>query len=192
MNIVHKRGVEMPKVLESPRETILMYAKEIVNTKGIEHLTMREVSIASGIAVGTIYNYFPTKKALTFELIENYWYDYLLIVDKIDKTEPDLFLKLFKIYEQMNVFVKTFKEIWVKNLASEHTPDGIAKKDIFVDKLSKKIEFMLIEAENNKKISLSILPNILAKFLILNFIMMAQMQSFNYEDFNKILVKLFS
>lgn len=182
----------MPKVLESPRETILMYAKEIVNTKGIDHLTMREVSIASGIAVGTIYNYFPTKKALTFELIENYWYDYLLIVDKIDKTEPDLFLKLFKIYEQMNLFVKTFKEIWVKNLTSEHTPDGIAKKDIFVDKLSKKIECMLIEAESNKKINLSILPNVLAKFLILNFMMMAQMQSFKYDDFNKILIKLFS
>ncbi|MBD7911849.1 MULTISPECIES: TetR/AcrR family transcriptional regulator [Clostridium] len=177
----------MPKILENPKESILSYAKEIVLTQGIENLTMREVSKKSGIAVGTIYNYFPTKSILTIELIENYWYEYLNIVDDIDKNFDDLFIKLQEIFKQMNFFVDTFKEIWIKNYSSEYTDDGLNRKNVFLDKLYKKLEKILIKEQDKKTIHLSIDPYIIAKFLILNFMMMAQMNQFEYEDFDKII-----
>jgi AcrR family transcriptional regulator len=177
----------MPKILENPKECILLYAKEIVLTEGIENLTMRAVSKKSGIAVGTIYNYFPTKKDLTIELIENYWYEYLNIVDEIDENYQDLFLKLNEIFNQMTFFVNTFKEIWIKNYSSEYTDDGITRKNVFLDKLNKKIETILINEQNKKVICLSLDPYIIAKFLILNFMMMAQMNQFEYKDFDKII-----
>jgi AcrR family transcriptional regulator len=187
MNIVHKRGENMPKILENPKESILVFAKEIVLNTGIENLTMRQVSKRSGIAVGTIYNYFPTKQDLILELIENYWYEYLISLEEIDKNNTDLFIKLEEIFNKLNFFVDTFKEVWIKNSSSEYTEDGKLRKNIFVDKLNKRLEAILIEAQNKNTITLSIEPAVLAKFLILNFIMMSQMKQFAYEDFNKII-----
>ena len=177
----------MPKILENPKESILIFAKEIVLNTGIENLTMRSVSKKSGIAVGTIYNYFPTKQDLILELIENYWHEYLHSIEEVDKSNDDLFVKLEKIFNKLNFFVDTFKQVWIKNSNSEYTEDGRLRKNIFLDKLNKKLEAILVEEQNRSTITLSVEPTILAKFLILNFIMMSQMKQFAYEDFNKII-----
>ncbi|MDS0526930.1 TetR/AcrR family transcriptional regulator [Clostridium sp. SHJSY1] len=177
----------MPKILENPKESILLYAKDIVLTEGIENLTMREVSKKSGIAVGTIYNYFPTKKDLTIDLIENYWYEYLSLVDEADKSSSDFFSKLHKIFNDMAFFVDTFKEVWIKNTSSEYTIDGINRKNIFLDKLTQRLEHIIEKEKDKKNINFSMSSYILAKFLILNFMMMSQMKQFNYDDFEKII-----
>lgn len=177
----------MPKILENPKNSILLYAKEIVITEGIENLTMREVSKKSGIAVGTIYNYFPTKKDLTIELIENYWYDYLNLVDNIDKSSSDFFLKLRDIFADMAFFVDKFKEVWIKNNSSEYTIDVMNRKNLFTDKLIKKLEYIIQKEKDEKSISFSMDSYTLAKFLILNFMMMSQTKQFHYDDFEKII-----
>ena len=182
----------MPKVLENPKEAVLLFAKEIVLKDGIDKLTMREVSKKSGIAVGTIYNYFPTKKDLTLQLIENYWYEFLYIVEEIDKNYDDLFIKLHEIFNKMNFFVETFKVLWIKNSFSEYTEDGMLRQNVFLDKLTKKIETILITEQNMKVINLSIETDVISKFLILNFITMAQMKQFKYEDFDTIIKDYFS
>lgn len=177
----------MPKVIDNLREAILAQSREIVISQGIDKLTMREVSNKTGIAVGTIYNYFPTKRELTTVLIEEYWNEYLNHIDEIDKKSADLFTKLYEIYKKMEYFVDTFKEIWVKNYTSGYSKDGMERKNIFVDKLVKRIEDILVTAVNNRTIKLRIEPAVIAKFLIQNFMMMAQMKQFEYNDFDKII-----
>ena len=60
----------MPKLYEDLRETIVQEAKVLIVSNGYGKLNMREVAKASGIAVGTIYNYFPTKDSLMLVLNE--------------------------------------------------------------------------------------------------------------------------
>lgn len=192
MNIVHKGSEIMPKVIDNLRETILLQAREIVVNQGIDKLTMREVSNKTGIAVGTVYNYFPTKRELTTVLIEKYWYEYLIHIDEIDSSVDDLFDKLHGIYSRMEYFVDKFKEIWVKNYSTGYSEDGMVRKNIFIDKLVDRIEKILVDELNKQTIRLTVEPSVIAKFLIQNFMMMAQMRQFEYNDFDKIIRDYFS
>lgn len=180
----------MPKIIDNPKEEILKQARDIVVTEGYDQLTMRNVSKRSGIAVGTIYNYFPTKQHLSIKLMENYWYDYLIAVEEIDKKEINLFQKLLEIYEKLETFVETFKEVWVKNSSTKYSQEGLARKKNFVEKLNKKLETILLKEEQKGNIRLFLDAGKLSEFLILNFIMMAQMKQFQYNDFEKIIKKL--
>lgn len=190
MNIVQKGGMEVPKILDNPREVILSHAREIVLNEGYDNLTIRAVSKKSGISVGTIYNCFSTKTELTLQLLEDYWYGYLDTVDEIDKNESDLFLKLFKIYEKFNSFFDTFKEDWLKNTTSGHSENSLIRKNNFLEKIIKRVEAILIESQNNNSINLFLEPYTISKFLISNFSMMAQFKDFEYNDFEKIIRKI--
>ena len=58
MNSVQFGGGIMNKVVTS-KEEILAASRELVLEKGIMSLSMRSVAEACGVAVGSIYNYFP-------------------------------------------------------------------------------------------------------------------------------------
>lgn len=180
----------MPKIIENPKEVILYHAKSIIVGEGYDSLTMRYVSEKSGIAVGTIYNYFPTKKALTIQLMEDYWYDYLTVVEEIDRSEADLFLKLRQIYDKLVSFFETFMEVWLKNSNSEYDDESRSRKNNFMEMLTKTLEDILVVSENKGRITLLLNPNETSKFILLNFIMMAQMKQFEYDNFEKIIKKL--
>ncbi len=191
MNIVQKGGKEVPKIIDNPEEVILSHARDIILNDGYTSLTMRKVSNNSGIAVGTIYNYFPTKDHLTLRLMEDYWYDYLKALDEIDRLEADLFAKLFRIYKKLDDFTQTFLEVWVKNSTPGYTEDSRNRKKNFMQKLSKRLEEILMEAHGKEIIHLPLEPSATAEFLLLNFLTMAQMKQFEYNNFEKILKKLF-
>lgn len=181
----------MPKIIENLRDTILSVAKNIVIEEDYDRLTMRKVSEESGIAVGTIYNYFPTKQALMIQLLEDYWYEYLIIIDEIDHSETDFYGKLSKIFIKLEEFLNTFMEVWLKNSRPGYDDDSRSRKDIFTEKLIVKLEEILTEAEKTGEINLILDSHELANFLLMNFIMMAQMKQFKYENFKKIIIKLF-
>lgn len=62
----------MNKTLTS-KEAILAVAKEIVTQAGTQALNMREVAQRCNVAVGSVYNYFPSKEDLLIETIQMVW-----------------------------------------------------------------------------------------------------------------------
>lgn len=62
-NIVTSRGL------------ILSESRKIVMDKGISAINMRTVANACGVAVGSIYNYFPSKTELISATVEDVWKD---------------------------------------------------------------------------------------------------------------------
>ena len=54
----------MPKIIENLRQTLLSAARTLLLREGYAALTIRRVAAISGIAVGTVYNYFPSKELL--------------------------------------------------------------------------------------------------------------------------------
>jgi AcrR family transcriptional regulator len=54
---------------EENRERILEKATEIFIGKGFEASTTRDIAQASGLAVGTLFNYFPTKETLAMTMV---------------------------------------------------------------------------------------------------------------------------
>ena len=48
-------------------------AKKEARSKGLEKIGMREISSASSVALGTLYNYFPDKESLIIATISSIW-----------------------------------------------------------------------------------------------------------------------
>lgn len=66
---------------EISRENIINIAKEIVSKEGIQAVNMRYISKKAGFAVGSIYNYFPSKNDLIIAVVESIWED-IFHIDK--------------------------------------------------------------------------------------------------------------
>ena len=68
----------MPKILHEPRENILSAAQTELREKGVRGFNIRDVAKLSGVAIGTIYNYYGDKYRLVVEVAKD------LFREKID------------------------------------------------------------------------------------------------------------
>lgn len=55
------------------REDILAVSKEMVAENGMQAINMRNVAGSCGVAVGSVYNYFPSKNDLMIAVIDAIW-----------------------------------------------------------------------------------------------------------------------
>ena len=55
------------------KKKILENAKKEARSKGLEKIGMREISSASSVALGTLYNYSPDKESLIIATISSIW-----------------------------------------------------------------------------------------------------------------------
>lgn len=60
------------KTTAANREHILETASRLVREHGIEHTTLSDIAVASGISKGTLYYYYPTKGDLIFDIAERH------------------------------------------------------------------------------------------------------------------------
>lgn len=63
----------MPKILEQPKEKMIMVARGILLQEGYKALTIRRIADACSTAAGTVYNYFPSKEHLAAEVMLADW-----------------------------------------------------------------------------------------------------------------------
>ena len=63
----------MPKIIENLREELLAEAKRQIAERGYKNTTIRSVAAECGIAVGTVYNYFPSKEMLVAAFMYEDW-----------------------------------------------------------------------------------------------------------------------
>ena len=64
---------EMRSKDETLREALLLAAKNIVETEGPEAVNIRAIAKATGVASGTVYNYFTGKDDILLALTQEYW-----------------------------------------------------------------------------------------------------------------------
>lgn len=181
----------MPKIYDDLKSTILVHANDIVVAGGYQKLNIRDVATACGIAVGTIYNYFPTKNALISELMYAYWMDFIADVLKIQARPLDFFEKLRKIYELLVSFIDNFKETWLKLSKNEKgmTPDHHRQKDQIDHLITDTVEAEIIKFRSVSSIpaDTAISDRDLAAFIVQNIMMFAQAKQLDYNTFEHIL-----
>ena len=183
------------RIIDNPKFLILSTAKEIIYNDGYENLSIRTVAKKCNISVGTIYNYYPTKKELVMDLMSGYWDEYFVVLDEIINTDKDIFAKLNQIYIVLDKFIKNFKETWLMDkfyTTPEYVDSGVKKENIYMSMLTEKIKRMLSMdmSISNSKVYNRIGIDELAKFIILNIITVIQMPAINYNTFETILKEL--
>lgn len=181
----------MPKLIDDPKNLILEQARTVLEEQGCAKLNIRQIAKLSGVSVGTVYNYFPTKKDLVTTLMIEYWNRYYNRLDIIDREETDFYVKLRRIFEELTVFVGTFKEVWLKvtdEVIESINQDRQGEKD-FLDKLIIRLG-EIIEQEDSISLKLAALNlevHDLAQFIFSNLIMLAQLKQMDYGNFEKVL-----
>jgi AcrR family transcriptional regulator len=119
------KGESMNTVVTS-KEAILKASKEIATAKGLQALNMRDVAKHCNVAVGSVYNYFPSKADLAAETVEDIWKD---IFHKLSNThnENNFIERVTWLFETVNSGVKeypAFFTIHSVNFANEDKAKG--------------------------------------------------------------------
>jgi AcrR family transcriptional regulator len=183
----------LSRIIESPEQLILNKAKEVLYKEGYHKLTMRNISKACDIALGTIYNYYPTKKELVVAMMTDYWSNYFYKIEGAINSDILFYDNLHVIFNELSTFIKTFKEIWLKPELYDN-PDyiegGMKKENIYIERLIILIENLLKKELNNNNAKSKMDTYEAAKFIVMNFITMIQMPIFKYTSFEIILKEL--
>lgn len=94
----------MARIIENLKDKLLDEACEQIDTIGFRAMTIQSVAKACGVAVGTVYNYFPSKEQFLADYLQKKWNDRLdtiYIVSKYSRTY-DSVIKC--IYDQLKLF----------------------------------------------------------------------------------------
>ena len=100
----------MPKILESIREQLLKTARRQIARNGYGGTTIRSVAAECGIAVGTVYNYFPSKDMLIATFVSEDW---RACIDSIaSHGSDDARTHLKRIYDALRAFTETYRTLF--------------------------------------------------------------------------------
>lgn len=102
MNNVHIEEVTGLNIAVTSKQEILAQCRKIVMEQGIEAVNMRFVAGACGAAVGSIYNYFPSKADLMAAAVADVWEDIFHMPDEIP-----MFLKFTDCLEWLYESIKS-------------------------------------------------------------------------------------
>jgi len=114
MNTVHK-GVYMPKIIKNLEPQIKAAALELYETIGYDKVSMRAIAKKVGIAVGTLYNYYPNKDILFISSLEESWNDTIIHIEKningLTNPKERLYILITTLYDDVKARKGLGKEL---------------------------------------------------------------------------------
>lgn len=100
------------------KEQLLSAAREMAYTNGLNSVNIRAVAARCGVAVGSIYNYYPTKADLIAAVIEDFWRQAThrdRCVPRLEEPFPDYVARL---YEELRRELNDFQTGWLEQIST--------------------------------------------------------------------------
>jgi AcrR family transcriptional regulator len=185
----------MPKIIENPTAIIMEHAGKILEQQGYEALSMRAIAKSCGIATGTIYNYFPTKRELLMQMMNDYWNTNFMLIDDLSNRGADLFVSLKKIYEVIEEFILRFRDIWAgmrQESESSQEAERLHHNHDYMKRLAEVVEILLIKEAQLRPEAwhYPLATQELAFFIVQNLMMMCHIKHFSYSSWEQLLRKM--
>lgn len=114
-------------------------------------LTLREIAAQSGIAVGTIYNYFKGKDMLIASIMAEDWLVFLKAMEKACTTAPAVEQGVKAIYDAIGEYVKKYEPIWKEY---NEMPIGFGQRHVMLRSQLSKLLAELLERLGHKDVRL--------------------------------------
>ena len=155
----------MPKIIENLRNTLVEEAKSQVDKFGYAGMTIKSVSKACNIGVGTVYNYFKSKEELVFAFMYEEWLESLAVMRKCSKEtdSPEVIFRC--IYEEIGCYMKKNQRLMSdKNAAKVFSVQYFAGHEILRVQLEEIISPVCIPLAKNPS---PLLCSFLAEALLL-------------------------
>lgn len=107
----------LPKIINNLRNKIYKTASQLFSERGYADVTMKIVAEETGIAVGTLYNYYANKEELFIKVIEEKINHNKKFFDKyLEKDKLDLNVFITHLYDEINKSKGIIDEIIKKNI----------------------------------------------------------------------------
>lgn len=88
----------MPKIIENLDEEIAKTALELFKDNPYQNVSMREIASEVGIAVGTLYNYYPNKWELYINVFEESWREtYQILKNNCQQLDEDYLINYLEV-----------------------------------------------------------------------------------------------
>jgi AcrR family transcriptional regulator len=98
------------------QEKILEQAMEIAKREGVDKLSVRKLSSACGIAIGSVYNYFPNKDALVTAMADAFWSGIFKDQKKLYRSGMGFTSFLEQYYSFLYVKMAPYDGSWVEEM----------------------------------------------------------------------------
>lgn len=109
----------MPKIIAELRGDLLEKAREVLFGQGYEALTMRGIAGACSVAVGTVYNYFPSKDMLVASVTLDDWQGALGRMAALPPADTAV-QALEEVFRELVSFYDQYRGIWREYTAAGH------------------------------------------------------------------------
>ena len=183
----------MLRVVENPKELILSTASLIAQEEGLASVNMRGIAKKCDIGLGTIYNYFPTKKDLVNAITLNFWDECFKEFHHAFDPNLDFFKQLEVLYFYILNYLSQIEDTSLKNLFTlfdfhKNRIKELPYMEHFIHVLDELIETNHIFF--NQTFYSVLGKQKLIKFIFSNFITMLTDNDSDYEYFNTILKRI--
>jgi AcrR family transcriptional regulator len=177
----------LPKVIENIKETILQTAKNALLVNGYNGLSLRWVSKQCNIAVGTIYNYFPSKLTLIAAIMLEDWTRQLEKMQKDCANAKSAETGIQSIFDNLREFAALYRDVWNMSMHSKEVREEMlnygSRHQMLVEQLVGVIHALLDRFKLSSDMFLS--------HFIANSLLVYMMEpDFEYEQLNKIFKKI--
>ncbi|MFW6312069.1 MAG: TetR/AcrR family transcriptional regulator [Nanoarchaeota archaeon] len=138
----------MPKIIENVEEKTFKNVIDLINENGFKNTSMKMIADKTGIAVGTLYNYFSNKENLIFYVIKRSWnqsfkkLDSILIEDLSAEKKFEKFI--ITLYKEISARKVIGRELIQNNIIEKEK--FVEIRDILITKF--KALFKILENEN--------------------------------------------
>ena len=97
------------------KEILLKRAGEIAYEEGIGKLSIRRLASETGVAIGTVYNYYPSKADLIGEVMEEFWRN-VFHRSSFDVNSSDFIASLHEVFSRLSASLKQFKTEFLEDI----------------------------------------------------------------------------
>ena len=104
-------------------DRILEIALLIAKKEGVDKLSIRKIATACGIAVGSVYNYYPDKDALVTAIAETFWNNIFSDQDKLYHRGMSFTQFLEWYYSYLYTKMSPYDSSWVRELEGKIPAD---------------------------------------------------------------------
>lgn len=170
----------MPKIIKDLDDKIFQAAMDLFGEHGYQGVDMKKISKKVGIAVGTLYNYYPNKQQLFLDVFQKSWHGTLATLDKVMSVNIKGRVKLIEMIKVLNEEMQQRKglgrELFMANVLRNEEEDVWC---ILYDGLRQRIRQVLLQIQVEEDIQLNegIKKRIVDTILITDFNLQA-----NYRD----------
>ncbi len=105
-------GVFIPKIIENLKEALIEETRRQIDLGGYSSVTVRSVARGVGVAVGTLYNYFPSKDILVASYILADWQAALAYIKGAVLSNPTFDTAFDTLYTTLSSFISEHDKVF--------------------------------------------------------------------------------